>query len=258
MLSVLRRLSFVLAILLVAGAAPHARTILAAMPISRIDLPWWKERHEAVLERLRHGQVDLVFLGDSITQNWERSGPPDWAEFQPVWRHFYGDRNAVNLGFIGDTTASLLWRIRNGEVAGIAPKLAIILIGANNLGRLHWSAEDTLAGIQTILADLRKRLPTTKLLLIGVLPSDRSPWASETTAMIDAALKARFGVSGDVVYFDPMPVFLRNGRLDRDLFYDPRQSPPGAPLHPTAQGMRKLAEAMEPMVASLMGVRPKL
>ena len=258
MLSVLRRLSFVLAILLVAGAAPHARTILAAMPISRIDLPWWKARHEAVLERLRHGPVDLVFLGDSITQNWERSGPPDWAEFQPVWRHFYGDRNAVNLGFIGDTTASLLWRIRNGEVTGIAPKLAVVLIGANNLGRLHWSAEDTLAGIQTILADLHKRLPTTKLLLIGVLPSDRSPWASETTATIDAALKARFGVSGDVAYFDPMPVFLRNGRLDRELFYDPRQSPPGAPLHPTAQGMRKLAEAMEPMVASLMGVRPKL
>ena len=243
--------------LLVAAAGPSSHTNLAAIPIARNDLPWWKSRHEAVLERLRHGKVDLIWLGDSITQNWERSGPPDWAEFQPVWQHFYGDRNAVNMGFTGDTTASLIWRIRNGEVAGIAPEAAIILIGANNLGRLHWSAEDTLAGIETILADLRKRLPTTKLLLIGVLPSDRTAWASETTVTINNALKARYGHGGDVAYVDPAPVFVRNGRLDHSLYYDPLKSPPGAALHPTAVGMGRLAEAIEPTLAGLMGDKAK-
>lgn len=246
-----RRLGLLLAMLLV-GAASPSHTILATQPISRLDLPWWKARHEAVLERLRHGPVDLLFLGDSITQNWERSGPPAWADFQPVWRHFYGDRNAVNAGFVGDTTASLIWRIRNGEVAGIAPKAAIVLIGANNLGRLHWSADDTLAGIDTILLDLKKRLPSTKILLIGVLPSDRTSWASETTAMINEALKTRYGHSGDIAYVDPTPIFTDDGRLSRNLFYDPLQTPPGAPLHPTAQGMEKLARAIEPTLARLL------
>ena len=238
--------------MLLLGAASPGHTILATQPISRLDLPWWKARHQAVLERLRQGPVDLLFLGDSITQNWERSGPPEWADYQPVWRHFYGDRRAVNAGFVGDTTASLIWRIRNGEVAGIAPKAAIVLIGANNLGRLHWSGDDILAGIETILADLKQRLPTTKLLLIGVLPSDRSAWASETTATINAALKARYGHSNEIAYVDPTPIFTENGRLLRNLFYDPLQTPPGAPLHPTAQGMEKLARAIEPTLARLL------
>ena len=137
-------------------AAPH--TILAATPISRTDLPWWRHRHEAKLEELHRKQPALIFLGDSITQNWEKHGPPDWRDFVPVWDHFYGDRDAVNLGFVGDTTASLLWRIRNGEVAGIHPKVAVVLIGANNLGHLHWSASDTLAGIDAILRELHQRL----------------------------------------------------------------------------------------------------
>ena len=246
-----RRLGLVLAMLLV-GAASPSHTILATQPISRLDLPWWKARHEAVLERLRHDPADVIFLGDSITQNWERSGPPDWADFQPAWRHFYGDRNAVNAGFVGDTTASQIWRIRNGEVAGIAPKAVVVLIGANNLGRLHWSAEDTLAGIDTILVDLRKRLPSAKLLLVGVLPSERSAWASETTTTIDAALKARYGRSGEIAYVDPVPIFSEGGRLIRSLFYDPLQTPPGAPLHPTAEGMAKLARAIEPTLARLL------
>ena len=109
------------------------------------------------------------------------SGPPEWQDFAPAWQRFYGDRHAVNLGFKGDTTASLLWRIRNGEVAGIAPKAAVILIGANNLGKLHWSAEDTVTGIDTIIGELHRRLPTTRILLLGVLPSERSAWVTTTT-----------------------------------------------------------------------------
>ena len=133
----------------------------------------WRQRHEAVLERIHRGRTDLIFLGDFITQDWERHGPPAWMDFQPIWTRFYGDRNAVNMGFVGDTTASLLWRIRNGEVDGISPKVAIVLIGANNLGRVHWSASDTVAGIDAIINELRRRLPQTRILLLGVLPSER-------------------------------------------------------------------------------------
>ncbi|MGD0434804.1 MAG: GDSL-type esterase/lipase family protein, partial [Acetobacteraceae bacterium] len=158
----------------------RAAAVLAATPISRMDLPWWRERHNAKLEELRRTRPNLIFLGDSITQDWEYDGPEEWRKFVPVWRRFYGDRNAVNLGFKGDTTASLLWRIRNGECDGIAPKVAVILIGANNLGRLHWSAADTVLGINAIILELRHRLPATRILLMGVLPSERSDWTTET------------------------------------------------------------------------------
>ena len=145
-------------LLLLCGATPppQPHTVLAATPISRMDLHWWRARHEAKLEELRSRRVDLIFLGDSLTQDYEVSGPPEWRDFVPVWQRFYGDRNAVNLGFNGDATSHLLWRIENGEVAGIAPKVAVILIGANNLGRLHWSAEDTVAGIDAIVTQLRQ------------------------------------------------------------------------------------------------------
>jgi lysophospholipase L1-like esterase len=251
------RLCLAAMLLFLCGAtSPPTRTVLAATPLSRMDLPWWRARHEAKLQELHQNRVDLVFLGDSITQDWEHHGPPDWVDFAPIWQRFYGDRNAINLGFTGDATSHLLWRIENGEVAGITPKVAVILIGANNLGRLHWSAGDTVAGIDAIITQLHRRLPRTRLLLLGILPSERSPWATEMTQTINAMLAARYGHAGDVTYLDIGRVFMRDGRLNRDLFADPMQNPPRPPLHPNAHGQMLMAEAMEPMLAALLGDRP--
>jgi lysophospholipase L1-like esterase len=244
-------------ILLVASPAPApaAHSVLAAVPISRMDLPWWRGRHEEKLKEVHRGPVDLIFLGDSITQDWERKGPPAWADFQPAWQRFYGDRHAVNLGFIGDTTASLLWRIENGEVSGISPKVAVVLIGANNMGRPHWGAADTVDGINAIIAQLRQRLPQTKILLLSVLPSERSTWITETTGEINQVLAATYGGHRveDVTFLDLTPVFMKDGRLDRDMFLDPKEDPPAAPLHPGAAAQAKMAAAMEPTLAALMG-----
>jgi lysophospholipase L1-like esterase len=243
-------------LLLLSGAAPATRyPVAAAEPISRMNQGWWRERHEAKLEELHSRRVDLIFLGDSITQDYEISGPPEWRDFVPVWEHFYGTRNAVNLGFNGDATSHLLWRIENGEVDGISPKVAVILIGANNLGRLHWPAEDTVAGINAIIVQLRHRLPHTKLLLLGVLPSQRSDWATETTLAINRALAARYRRGGDVTYLDIGQVFMKKARLDTSLYFDPLLSPPAAPLHPTAEGQALMAQAIEPTLAALLGDR---
>lgn len=249
----IRLLSFA-ALLGAAVPAAHARTILAAVPISRMDLHWWRARFDAKQAELRARKPELIFLGDSITENWEKHGPPAWQNFAPVWQHYYGDRNAVNLGFIGDTTASLIWRIENGELAGISPKVAVVLIGANNLGHLHWSADDTVLGIQTILQQIHRRLPHTKVLLLSVLPSDRTAWATRTTRKINHMLAQRYGQDGgDVTFLDVTHVFEHDGKLDRDLFYDPKLHPPEAPLHPTAQGQALLAQAMELTLARLLG-----
>jgi lysophospholipase L1-like esterase len=252
-----RRLVLVgLAASLLLPVVGSARTILAATPISRMDLPWWRARHEAKLKEIAAAKPELIFLGDSITQDWEGAGPPEWRDFVPVWQRFYGNRHAVNLGFKGDTTASLIWRIRNGEVAGIAPKAAVILIGANNLGRVHWSAEDTAAGIDSIISDLHHRLPTTKLLLLGVLPSERSAWVTETTNQINRMLAERYKDDKSVAYLDLTALFMRNGTLNRALFLDPQLTPPDPPLHPSAQGQAIMAKTMEPVLATMLGDTP--
>lgn len=240
------------ALFLLTAAAPLDP---AATPESRETTPWWHARHQETLARVRQGHVDLVFLGDSITQDWEQHGPPDWRDFAPQWQRFYGDRNAVNLGFKGDRTSHLLWRMQHGEIDGIQPKLAVVLIGANNLGLAHWSAEQTLDGIAAVLAELHRRLPQTKVLLLSVLPSQRSAWVDHTTAEINQGLAERYGRATDLTYMDVTAVFMRNGELDRDAFLDSHLTPPDPLLHPTAQAQARLSEAIEPTVARLMGDR---
>jgi lysophospholipase L1-like esterase len=236
-----------------------ARRPLAAEPIARLETAWWRERHHAKLAELKAHPPELLFLGDSITQNYEKSGPPAWQDFRPVWERFYGGRRAVNLGFSGDATSHLLWRMMNGELDGIAPKAAVILIGANNLGRLHWPAEDDILGIRAVVDEARRRLPRTKLLLLGVLPSIRSAWASETTVAINRSLAAIYGAGAvaDVTYRDLGGLFLRDGRVDAAQFYDPLLMPPEPPLHPTAQAQARMAAACEPVLAQLLGDRSR-
>lgn len=235
---------------LLAAAGPVAP--LAARPIDRLATGWWRARHAAKLAELRSARPELIWLGDSITENFERSEAPPWAHFHAVWERHYAAHRAVNLGFKGDATAHLLWRITHGELDGIAPKAAVILIGANNLGRLHWSAEDTVAGIEAIIAETRRRLPATRLLLLSVLPSDRSDWASAETLRINAMLAQRFRAGSGVVFQDVTALFLRDGRLDHALFYDPLLTPPEPALHPTAEGMARLAAAIAPNLSAML------
>ncbi len=250
----MRRRSLLLAPAALAVAAAD-RVPVAATPISRLDTPWWKARHLEKLAEVKRGPVDLVWLGDSITQDWELEGPPEWRDFAPVWRRFYGDRHALNLGFKGDTTSHLLWRMQNGELDGIQPKAAVVLIGANNMGRVRWNAEQTVAGIEAIIADLRRRLPATKILLLSVLPSIRNKYVTRTTIEINRSLAESFPPNGPLTYSDVTGLFMRAGEVDRTQFLDDQLTPPDPPLHPTAQAQRRLAETIEPMVAAMMGDR---
>ncbi len=226
----------------------------AALPYSRMDLPWWRARVAAKAAELRAGPVDLVWYGDSITQQFEQDGPQPWRRFAPVWDRFYAPRHAINLGFRGDATAHLLWRIQHGEAEGIHPRLAIILIGANNFGHLHWPAAPTLLGIEAIVDALHARLPGTRLLLLGVLPSIRSAWVDANTAELNHQLAVRYGDGREAVFRDLTALFLdRSGHVDAADFLDPLLQPPDPPLHPTAQTQERIAEAIEPVVSKLMG-----
>jgi lysophospholipase L1-like esterase len=236
----------------VAAAAP-----LASTPLSRMDLPWWKQRFEAKAAELRHGPFDLVFYGDSIFQYFETAGPEPWRDFAPVWQHYYGGRHAIDLGFKGDTTAHLLWRIENGEAAGIFPKAVVVLIGANNFGKLRWPASETAPAIEKIIAELHRRLPGAHILLLGVLPSIRNAWVDRNTIELNRALAARYRGASEATFLDLSPLFLRDGRVDSARFLDGHLRPPDPPLHPSAPAAADMAAAMEPTLARWLGDQPR-
>ncbi len=223
-----------------------------------METRWWRTRHEEKLAEIHGRQVDLVWLGDSITQNWEQDGPEPWRDFAPVWRSFYGHRHALNLGFKGDTTSHLLWRMENGELDGLHPKAVVILIGANNMGRVHWSASQTVAGIEAVVAEAQKRLPGAKILLLSVLPSIRNKYVTRTTDAINRALAERYGSGvASVTYMDVTHLFMKDGKVDRTEFLDDHLTPPDPPLHPIAQAQKRLAEAIEPTLAKMLGDHAK-
>jgi beta-glucosidase len=179
-------------------------------------------------------------IGDSITQGWS-------AEGRDVWNTYYGHRRAVNLGFSGDCTEHVLWRLGHGEIDGIAPKLAVVMIGTNNTGVRRDPPEETAAGIQAILSTLRERLPDTKILVLGVFPRGAS--ADDPLRQITVAINnlARTYADNQQIFFlDLSPLFLdKQGRLAQHLMPDY--------LHPNKLGYQVWADGMEDMLKRLWG-----
>jgi lysophospholipase L1-like esterase len=249
------------------GAASLAGVPVAVQPAAvvcgtapatdRLAEPWWTTRHAALLAQIAaDADPEVVLIGDSITQNYDKSKLPD-ENFRPTWDRFYAPRHALNLGFSGDTTANLLWRLRNGEVNGIAPKVAVLLIGTNDTAK-GVSTDATVCGIDAAITEIQRRLPKTRILLLGVLPSDISPEKSAADAAVNAALAARYRHDRRVMYRNVGAVFRRgDGTLDTTIFYDPRLTDRHArALHPDTRGQARMAEAIEPTLAGMLKDEP--
>jgi len=211
----------------------------AVVPVQRTET-WWTTQHEQTLARIRQGAVDLLFIGDSITQRWADEG-------HRIWNTYYGRRRAVNLGFKGDGTEHVLWRLLHGEIDEIQPKLVVVMIGTNNTGRRQDPPEETAAGVQEILTTLRTRLPTSKILLLGVFPRGAS--ADDPLRRLNAAINDRLRHYADnqqVFFLDLSWRFLDDqGRLSQNLMPDY--------LHPSERGYQVWADGMEDMIRKLLG-----
>ncbi|MHB9140023.1 MAG: GDSL-type esterase/lipase family protein, partial [Victivallaceae bacterium] len=131
--------------------------------------PGFLKKHEDFLKQAEAVKPDVVFLGDSITAGWLEAGKAIWDKHISVYK-------PLNLGVSGDQTEHVLWRITNGELDKIKPKVIVLMIGTNNL--YMYSAEEICEGVNTILEELQSRLPQSKILLLGILPRAESPDAS--------------------------------------------------------------------------------
>lgn len=251
----MRRL--LLACLLLLPFAAQARVNLAEAPISRMNLPWWQARWNLTQAQARAVPgAHIVWLGDSITQYWQRQGGHGYDDIQPVWNQYYAPYQALDFGFIGDTTANLIWRLDHGQVAGLHPQLAIILIGANNFGAVHWDAGMTVPGIESVVRITHRELPGAHILLLGVLPSIRTPWIDAQTSATNAELGHYYRGDAFVTFVDLTPLFLKkDGKVDASLYVDPRMTPPRPALHPDRDGMARIAAALAPLVREYAGGR---
>ena len=228
----------------------------ATVPADRLNEPWWAERHKAILDQIRsHPDTSLVLIGDSITNNYDKANPPD-ENFQPTWNEFYAPRKALNLGFSGDTTAHVLWRLNHGEIDGIHPKVAVVLIGTNNTGHGQ-TAEQTEIGIDAVVNRIEELLPETRILLLGILPSGVSDDKTSRDRAVNHYLATCYGENPRVTYLDIGSIFEKDGAINDSLFYDLRLPTPRKALHPDTNGQRMMAEAIEPTVATLMNDTPR-
>ena len=192
--------------------------------------------HQQFLNRIRQGPIDLLFIGDSITAGWA-------SRAQDIWDKYYGPHNAANFGIGGDRTQHILWRINNGELDGIKPKVIVLMIGTNNTGRD--SPEEIAAGVEKIVATIRTKLPETKILLLGVFPRMKG---YEKQGVKIAPINSLIGKLDDgkmVRYLDIGEKFKdADGKIPLDVMPDG--------LHPSAKGYQIWADAMQPLLSEMM------
>jgi lysophospholipase L1-like esterase len=193
------------------------------------------QNHEKFIERTKKGNIDLLFLGDSITAGWSKA--PE------VWKQRYEPLNAANFGIGGDRTQHVLWRITNGELEGIHPKVVVLMIGTNNANS---DGPEPIAKAIEKIVNITREKTGAKVLLLGVFPRERAQDKNnqmETVRGINERI-AKLDDGKNVRYLDISDKFMADGKLDQSLFSDG--------LHPKENGYQVWADAMQPLLEEMM------
>jgi lysophospholipase L1-like esterase len=229
-----------------AAAAPPNSASKSTVPADRLSEAWWAERHAQKLAEVKAGPFELVFIGDSITHGWDGSFRPGPDR---VWSAYFGARRALNLGFSGDRTEHVLWRLDHGEADGLAPRAVVLLIGTNNIGHGTHTVAETAAGVAAVCRRVRAKMPRARLILLAVFP--RRDKGAEVARKIDELnrLIAPLGREPGIWFVDLNGAMLEpDGSLSRDTMPDL--------LHPGPIGYVKWAEALEPTLRWIFGPQP--
>ena len=200
----------------------------------------WEKRHAGMVEEAKKGGIDLLFIGDSITDGWRGAGREAWKKnFEPL--------KAANFGIGGDRTQHVLWRLQNGELEGLSPKLAVLMIGTNNGSD---KPEDIAAGVAAILETLKAKCPKAKVLLLAIFPrgADAKDPRRVNNDKVNALI-AKLDDGGKAVkYLDIGAKFLQpDGTLTKEIMPDL--------LHLSPKGYEIETEAILPAIREMMGVK---
>ncbi len=231
-------------------AAPAAH-VDASAPIMKND-PSGKflRLHESFLKRGKEGPIGVLFLGDSITEGWGKA--------PHVWEHYYGKLEPANFGIGGDQTQHVIWRIANGELDGIHPKVTVLMLGTNNTGPGANTADEIAAADKKIVEEIRAKTGS-KVLLLAIFPRGaRKDGQGKVTEAVSADAKRRMDIitaanaqlaklddGKDVRFLDIGEQFLgQDGKIPFTLMPDQ--------LHPNAAGYQLWADAMKPLLTEML------
>jgi lysophospholipase L1-like esterase len=247
------------------SAGPDFRDEIPASPSTTIpDVirdGYWNSQFKRVNQAVAEAEKSqVVFFGDSITLRWSLMK----AEGKTVWQERFAKYNPINMGNSGDITPVMLYRVTHGNLdfaPDHRPRVAVLLCGTNNYsvkqsdgGKVKWDLGidtppgDVAHGVRAIAQEFRRRLPGTRLILLGILPvKNEAKWIKcKETNRINASYRYP---EGEVVFLDLQGHFLNaDGSLKAEMFVDG--------THLTTRGYATMAEELEPVIDRLMKLGP--
>lgn len=221
----------------IAAAPSSIHPVPRTQQFSWMSLSKWYQMHAEDIAATEAGDIEVLFLGDSITAGWNGE----------IWREEIAPLKAANFSIGGDLTQNVLWRLEHGTIANIDPKVVCILIGVNNLG--HYAATtpmDVFLGVEAIVNKTLVAYPNAKILLQAVFPYGQYATDPNRVRVKDSnALIAPLALNSRVDYYDFGDLFLEeNGNISKDIM--------GDFLHPTSAGYRRYTDALLPKIKALL------
>src|SRR6185369_14450576 len=209
--------------------------------------------HSQLLEKAKKGGIDIYFEGDSITRRW---GATDYPQLLANWKENFFGWNAADFGWGADTIQNILWRLNNGELDGVNPKVIVLLAGTNNVGRTvppdgdDAKVADITKGIKAILDTMRGKAPNATIILTAIFPRN------DNIAVMPAINKINQNISkfadGKRVRF----LNINDKLADKDGKLFPGMMNSDG-LHPAVPGYQVWADALKPLFTELLGPRGK-
>jgi lysophospholipase L1-like esterase len=204
--------------------------------------------HQQLIQKAKQGGIDVYFVGDSITRRWGAADPQCRQLLENWTTNFFG-WNAANFGWGADRTENILWRLENGELDGVNPKVIVVLAGINNVGTEPGDAEkvaDITRGLKAILNGCQKKAPNATLILTAIFPRNDNLAVIPTLNQVNRIM-ARLADGKRVRYLDINDKLAdKQGRLFPGMMNADK-------LHPTLKAYQVWADALKPLLTELLG-----
>jgi len=207
--------------------------------------------HTQLLEKARKGGIDVYFEGDSITRRWGTSDE-QYKKFLANWRQNFFGWNAANFGWGGDTIQNILWRLSNGELDNVNPKIIVVLAGTNNVGNKSpeggedWRVADITSGIRALLDICLQKAPGATIVLMGIIPRNDNIEVMPVIKKVNGNI-AKFADGKKIRYLN-----INNKLADEDgKFLEGIANRDG--VHLEVKGYQVWANALKPIFTELLG-----
>ena len=226
-----------------------AQTAPADRPAPRTDANS-QIAHEQLLAKRKQGRIDIYFEGDSITRRW---GATDYPQLLDNWKENFFGWNAADFAWGGDRVENILWRLENGELDGVHPKVIVLLAGTNNIGNrlppegIDQAARNVAKGLEAVVRVMQSKAPDAVIILTAIFPRNDNPDVLPEIERVNASLE-KMADGRKVRYLNI------NGRLaDRSGKLHAGMMNERDKLHPVLAGYQVWADALKPLLAELLG-----